>query len=114
MLESGSRIVFDPPAGAAEEVLSAVGGAGGLGLPIGENPEGTGEFNEIFEVLGYPVNQGGDGGPGVIQLHVPVPVPGEQADNLVLPDGVTLEDLSTPTAHLLLPIFLSPAVPAQP
>lgn len=46
-----------------------------------------------------PVAHGGDGGPGVIQLHVP-PGPG----HLLLPSGASLGELSAPKAHVLLPL----------
>ena len=65
--------------------LSARGGRGGAGA--NDVPGAT--------------SAGGDGGPGVIQLHVP-PVPG----TLVLPPGLTAGELGAPVPHVLLPQIL--------
>ncbi len=75
-------------------------------MPIGDNAEGTSEFNEIFLVIDRFINDGGAGGPGVIQLHVPVSSDGSVDRNLILPDGFSLEGLTVPSAEVLLPLFL--------
>ncbi len=62
--------------------LSALGGRGGRGA------------NNVFDVMGA----GGNGGPGLIQLHVPL-----NPNALLLPSGVSLSQLSAPTAKVLLP-----------
>ena len=41
---------------------------------------------------------GGNGGPGVIQLHVPF-----RRGEILLPAGNELEQLTAPDAHVLLP-----------
>ena len=52
--------------------------------------------------VGFACNQaGGDGGPGLIQLHVPEP-----SADVILAPGVSLDDLSAPNAHVLLPFAL--------
>ncbi|MFT7679891.1 MAG: hypothetical protein ACI8QC_003896 [Planctomycetota bacterium] len=63
--------------------LSARGGVGGFGR------------NNQPLVVGA----GGDGGPGLIQLHIP------SAGQLLLPAGFSLDDVSAPNAHVLLPIL---------
>jgi hypothetical protein len=60
--------------------LSAVGGRGGLG-------DETTDWSN-----------GGDGGPGLIQVHV-----ADAATQLVLPAGSALADVSAPNGHVLLP-----------
>jgi hypothetical protein len=62
--------------------LSARGGIGGVGEPA----------------VGW--SKGGNGGPGLIQLHVP------SAAMLSLPAGTQLDALSAPNAHALLPQLL--------
>ncbi len=60
--------------------LHAVGGTGGMG----KQPE--------------PWSQGGNGGPGLLQIHVR-----NGSRDLLLPAGVALADLCAPDAHVLLP-----------
>jgi hypothetical protein len=67
---------------ASDRALTALGGRGGPGK---DNAFGA-------------VNAGGNGGPGVIAIHVPPSVGGP-----ILPTGKTLSDLSAPTALVLLP-----------
>ena len=67
---------------AREHALSAIGGHGGWGNY-------------------YGLNAGGNGGPGVIALHVSDP-----ATNLLLPAGQTVENVTSPPAHVLLPVVL--------
>ena len=86
--------------------ISAVGGEGGLGMPIGANPEGTNEFDVLFEALERPVNQGGDGGPGVIQLHLIGTSPQELREKVLLPEGSDLDEHILPRPYLLLPLRL--------
>lgn len=62
--------------------VSALGGRGGRGA------------NNVFDAVGG----GGNGGPGLIQFHVPL-----GASSVQLPSGLTLSDVSTPTAKLLIP-----------
>lgn len=62
--------------------LSALGGRGGRGA------------NNTFDAIGA----GGNGGPGLIQLHVPM-----GAASVHLPSGLSLSDVSAPTAKILLP-----------
>ncbi len=45
-----------------------------------------------------PISAGGNGGPGVIQLHTP------SGAGVLLPPGVDLAELTSPDAHSLLPI----------
>lgn len=91
---------------AGHVAFSAVGGEGGGGMPLGQNPEGTDEFSKLFEVLERPVNQGGDGGPGVIQLHVIGTNPQELREKVLLPAGSELGDHIVPRPHVLLPLRL--------
>lgn len=63
--------------------LSARGGVGGLGANNHPLVDGS----------------GGDGGPGLIQLHLP------SAGQLLLPGNLSLDQLSAPNAHVLLPIL---------
>ena len=67
--------------------LRAIGGEGGPGADGIYRAEGT----------------GGNGGPGLIQLHLGH-IPGQQT--LILPPGVGLDTLSTPTALKLAPVNL--------
>lgn len=67
---------------ASSQALTALGGMGGPGR------------NQVRGAIGA----GGDGGPGVIQIHVQNP-----ATDLLLPVGVTLDGLTSPLAHVLLP-----------
>ncbi len=67
---------------ASDQAVMALGGAGG---------------DAHFQPGAGPISGGGHGGPGVIQLHTP----GSGA-GVLLPPGKTVEDLTTPTAHLLL------------
>ena len=66
---------------AQDRALTALGGRGGVGMA------------NQFAV----VNSGGNGGPGVIGIHVPIGSPPQ------LPAGKSLADLSAPTAYVLLP-----------
>ena len=91
---SGGWIVLDAGeidlSNASDNSITAVGGRGGAGeqdrMPGG--PFG----NDI-------PGAGGNGGPGVIQLHVPSGLESE----ISLPAGKTLDDLTVPNAHVLLP-----------
>lgn len=67
---------------ASDACLSALGGDGGRGAD-----------NQAAGVGG-----GGDGGPGLIQLHL-----SNGLQDVVLPPGRTLADLSVPEAFVLLP-----------
>ena len=66
---------------AQANALTALGGRGGVGK------------DNQFAV----VNSGGNGGPGVISIHVPA------LTTPTLPAGKTLADISAPTAFVLLP-----------
>jgi hypothetical protein len=70
--------------GAATDALRAIGGIGGL-------DDGT-------QYLPASLSGGGNGGPGLIQIHVR-----NAAQDVLLPAGVALADLSAPDAHVLLP-----------
>ena len=72
---------------ASANALQAVGGRGGQGA------------DNDFDVTGA----GGDGGPGLIQLHTH----GGSSASILLPLGLSLEDVSLPDAHVLLPADLS-------
>jgi hypothetical protein len=63
--------------------LQAVGGRGGVGADNSHDVTGA----------------GGDGGPGLIQLHTA----GGSRQSILLPANQSLEDLSLPDAHVLLP-----------
>ncbi|MFT5051227.1 MAG: hypothetical protein ACI8QZ_002637 [Chlamydiales bacterium] len=67
---------------AGPDSLSARGGHGGPGA------------NNQYADVGA----GGNGGPGLIQLHLPRGI-----DGILLPPGRTLDDVTTPRAHVLLP-----------
>ncbi len=67
---------------APDGALSALGGQGGRGR------------NNVHAVEGA----GGNGGPGIIQFHVP-----NGTTDLLLPPGVSLGELCSPVAHVLLP-----------
>ena len=73
--------------GAAANSIQAVGGRGGLGR------------DNVFDTTGA----GGDGGPGLIQLHTI----GGSARPILLPQGLELDELTLPDAHVLLPADLS-------
>ena len=75
---------------ASDNSITALGGQGGPGR---ENRFPGGPFGTDFP------GAGGNGGPGVIQLHVPS---GLEAEVLV-PAGKSTSDLSAPDAHILLP-----------
>jgi hypothetical protein len=64
--------------------IRAVGGAGGVGA------------NNSDSAL---VGCGGDGGPGVVQIHTK---DGTES-TILMPPGMTLGDLTIPNAHVLLP-----------
>ena len=66
---------------ASDNAMSAIGGIGG----IGKGPE-------VW-------SQGGNGGPGLLQVHL------SSTANLLLPTGKNLADLTQPDAHVLLPEF---------
>lgn len=70
---------------AGVDALSALGGRGGAGRNMAPDVEGA----------------GGNGGPGVIQLHTP----DGTAAAIRLPAGRSLDDLTAPHAHVLLPIL---------
>ncbi|MEM6672033.1 MAG: hypothetical protein AAF726_04275 [Planctomycetota bacterium] len=70
---------------AGDDAISALGGRGGVG---------RGDAHDV-------VGAGGNGGPGVIQLHTPS---GSEAE-VLLPSGKALEDLSAPDGIVLLPIL---------
>lgn len=82
LMVQATRFDFSQAVG---EALSARGGAGGI----------TGD-------AGVAVPAGGAGGPGLIQLHA------WNAQSIVLPDGVSIDDLSAPNAKVLLPLALPP------
>jgi hypothetical protein len=67
---------------ASAECITALGGRGGAGA------------NDVPDASGA----GGNGGPGIIQIHVP-----HGSANIQLPLGMTLDQLTAPTAHVLLP-----------
>ena len=66
---------------AADRALTALGGRGGRGA------------NDVFGA----VDAGGNGGPGVIAIHIPA------LTQPALPPGKTLADVSAPAAQVLLP-----------
>jgi hypothetical protein len=78
--------LFDLSAASAKSI-TALGGKGAKGAADGVGGVGT--------------NGGGHGGPGVIQLHT---VDGTEA-KILLPPGLTLDDVTVPRAHVLLPIL---------
>ncbi|MEM9381498.1 MAG: hypothetical protein AAGB93_16205 [Planctomycetota bacterium] len=70
---------------AGDDAISALGGRGGVGR------------EDAHDVVGA----GGNGGPGVIQLHTP----SGSDDEILLPAGKTVGDLSAPDGIVLLPIL---------
>ncbi len=68
---------------ASANAITALGGRGGRGAD---------------NVFGATCG-GGNGGPGLIQIHVP-----NELTNLALPQNLTLADITAPTAHVLLPV----------
>lgn len=69
--------------GAAQDAcIRALGGDGGRGM------------NNMPDAVGA----GGDGGPGLLQFHV-----ANGANDVILPAGRTLADMTLPPAHVLLP-----------
>ncbi len=66
---------------ASADALTAIGGEGGIGSTSG--------------ILG--LSKGGNGGPGLVQLHTRNPA------NVLLRVGSTLDDLTAPNGHVLLP-----------
>jgi hypothetical protein len=70
-------------ANASDNCIRALGGAGGLGADHQPDADCA----------------GGDGGPGLIQFHVP-----NGMASVLLPSGASLEQLTVPTAHVLLPL----------
>ncbi len=86
VLEAGEFDLSD----ASDASITAIGGQGGVGredrfpgTPFGDDIPGA----------------GGNGGPGVIQIHTLSGLPGE----IMVPPGKTLDDLTVPNAHVLLP-----------
>lgn len=67
---------------ASANCITALGGRGGAGA------------NDFFDAI----SAGGNGGPGIIQIHVP-----HGAASIQLPPGMTLDQLTAPAAHVLLP-----------
>jgi hypothetical protein len=87
---------------------SSGGGSGGFLVLSAEEIDLSQADARCLTALGGPGGEaatsalearGGNGGPGVIQLHVP---PGR--GHLLLPPGRSLADLSAPSAHVLLPL----------
>ena len=68
---------------AGTNCITALGGRGGAGA------------DNVFGAI----CAGGNGGPGVIQMHTPT---GTESD-VLLPLGKTLDDMTSPNAHVLLP-----------
>jgi hypothetical protein len=68
---------------ASANSITALGGRGGRGA---------------LEAYGA-ASAGGNGGPGLIQIHVP-----NELTNLVLPQGVTLAQITAPTAFVCAPV----------
>jgi hypothetical protein len=68
---------------ASANAITALGGRGGRGA------------GNVFGAT----CAGGNGGPGLIQIHVP-----NELTNLVLPQGVTLAQITAPTAFVCLPV----------
>ena len=91
---SGGWIVLDAGlidlSNASEDSITALGGRGGAGR---EDRHPGGPFGNDIP------GAGGNGGPGVIQFHVPS---GLEAD-IVVPTGMTLNDITSPASHVLLP-----------
>ncbi len=91
---SGGWIVLDAGmidlSNAADNSITAVGGQGGAGR---EDRTPGGPFGNDID------GAGGNGGPGVIQLHVPS---GLEA-SIALPAGKSTADITSPDAHVLLP-----------
>ncbi|MFT5734013.1 MAG: hypothetical protein ACJAZN_003826 [Planctomycetota bacterium] len=91
---SGGWIVLESPmmdlSNASDNSIVALGGQGGQGR---ENRFPGGPFgNDI-------IGAGGNGGPGVIQLHVPSGLESQ----ILLPANKSAADLTQPDAHVLLP-----------
>jgi len=83
VLEAGSQVIFD---GADAKCVSAQGGKGGQGKPSST------------------LNQGGSGGPGIIQIHVLNPLTDIVVQNTQT--GLnTLENVTFPDAITLVPSF---------
>ena len=86
ILESGDIDLSN----ASDASITAIGGRGGAGR--------NDAFPGGFAGDDIP-GAGGNGGPGVIQLHVPSGLEAE----IALPPGKNLNDLTLPDAHVLLP-----------
>jgi hypothetical protein len=86
ILEAGAFDLSD----ASDASITALGGQGGAGR---EDRFPGGPFGDDIP------GAGGNGGPGVIQLHT---LSGLEAD-IMVPAGKTLDDLTSPNAHVLLP-----------
>lgn len=69
---------------ASDDAITALGGLGAT----------------YFSGYETPWSHGGNGGPGVIQLHTP------HANRILLPAGKSLEALTSPDAHSLLPQWI--------
>ena len=116
VLETAAYIDFSASSGSALLATGAQGGAGKNdvgGAFIGTNgPKQTAPFKDACPTgqsgcLGPVDGAGGDGSPGLIQLHVPI---GDYS-NVLLPPGMTLASFSSPlpvgagTPSQLLPTF---------
>ncbi len=110
ILESARQVVFVAQVPATQRAITATGGQGGAGKDnIGgarsEQSHTSAETTALLDACppGYPTSganackghvngAGGDGGPGVIQIHAPNGIAG-----VVLPVGKSLADLCQPT-----------------
>jgi hypothetical protein len=88
---------------------SSGGGSGGMIVVHARRVDLSAASNDCFSALGgdggrgadnqvQGAGAGGDGGPGLIQLHL-----ANGLQDVILPGGSTLADLSVPEAHVLLP-----------
>lgn len=102
ILETRGELDLSQKVGAAVEAL---GGPGGLGMPTGSTFEETPEFKNLFAVLQRRVNEGGTGGPGMIQVHLVGDTRSDQEDRIVPPSGGSIEDVMAPDPLVLVPSF---------
>jgi hypothetical protein len=107
ILQTASKIDFTKVISATQVSILATGGQGGAGAGnVGGAQIGTGGAQETTAVAdacptGFPTTQcrgpvsgaGGDGGPGIVQLHTPNGLGG---GDILLPPGRTLRDLCKP------------------
>ena len=100
-----TRGVFDVSAKTTGQAVEALGGSGGLGMPTGANEEGTDEFIVFNQVLQRRVNEGGTGGPGIVQIHLTGDTLAQQKAKIMTPPGKQIEQVITPDPLLMVPSF---------